>query len=101
MASVALLRAHAALVRGARGHGASQGPERFDRRRRRHRLMRTRTVGMTTMWTVTGSPVGDLRVVARRGMITAIEFSPFMGSPSGEPIGEREDDNPLLRSAVD
>jgi methylated-DNA-[protein]-cysteine S-methyltransferase len=61
----------------------------------------TKAVKMTTMWTVTGSPVGDLRVVARDGMIAAIEFSPFRGSPSGEPIGERADDNPLLRSAVD
>ena len=33
--------------------------------------------------------------------MAAIEYSPFRGSPSGEPIGEREDDNPLLRSAVD
>ena len=55
----------------------------------------------TTMWTVTESPIDDLRVVARGGMIAAIEFSPFVGSPSGEPIGERADDNPLLRSAVD
>ncbi len=61
----------------------------------------TKAVKMTTMWTVTGSPVGDLRVVARDGMIAAIEFSPFHGSPSGEPIGEQADDNPLLRSAVD
>ncbi len=63
--------------------------------------MTTKAVKMTTMWTVTGSPVGDLRVVARDGMIAAIEFSPFKGSPSGEPIGEQADDNPLLRSAVD
>ena len=61
----------------------------------------TKAVKMTTMWTVTGSPVGDLRVVARDGMIAAIEFSPFKGSPSGEPIGEQADGNPLLRSAVD
>ena len=63
--------------------------------------MATKAVQMTTMWTVTESPVGDLRVVARDGMIAAIEFSPFKGSPSGEPIGEQADDNPLLRSAVD
>jgi methylated-DNA-[protein]-cysteine S-methyltransferase len=56
---------------------------------------------MTTMWTVVGSPVGDLRIVARGGMIAAIEFSPFLGSPSGEPLGERVDDNPLLRSSID
>ena len=55
----------------------------------------------TTMWTVTESPIDDLRVVARGGRIAAIEFSPFLGSPSGEPIGERADDNALLRSAVD
>ncbi len=61
----------------------------------------TRTVGTTTMWTVTESPIGDLRIVARGGKITAIEFSPFQGSRSGEPIGGREDDNPLLRSAAD
>jgi len=61
----------------------------------------TKAVKMTTMWTVTGSPVGDLRVVARQGMIAAIEFSPFQASPSGEPIGEQADVNPLLRSAVD
>ena len=47
------------------------------------------------------SPVGDLRIVARQGMIAAIEFSPFRGSPSGEPIGEQDDQDPLLRSAVD
>ncbi len=56
---------------------------------------------MTTMWTVAGSPVGDLRIVARGGKIAAIEYTPFRGSPSGEPIGERDDDNALLRSAVD
>jgi methylated-DNA-[protein]-cysteine S-methyltransferase len=64
--------------------------------------MTTRTVGMTTMWTVTGSPVGDLRIVAQDGMITAIEFSPFLAPPSTTaPVGERADDDPLLRSAVD
>jgi methylated-DNA-[protein]-cysteine S-methyltransferase len=70
-------------------------------------------------WTVTESPIGDLRVVARGAMIAAIEFSPFRspstpgsppGSPPGDssgdpsagpPIGDREDDAPLLRSAVD
>ena len=61
----------------------------------------TKAVEMTTMWTVTESPIGDLRIVARQGTIAAIEFSPFLGSPSGEPIGERDDHNPLLRSAVD
>jgi methylated-DNA-[protein]-cysteine S-methyltransferase len=56
---------------------------------------------MTTMWTVTESPIGDLRIVARGGVIAAIEFSPFQASSNGQPLGERTDDNPLLRSAVD
>jgi methylated-DNA-[protein]-cysteine S-methyltransferase len=63
--------------------------------------VRTTTVEMTrTMWTVTESPIDDLRVVSRGGKIAAIEFSPFLGSPTGEPIGDRDDDNPLLREAV-
>ena len=53
------------------------------------------------MWTVTGSPIGDLRIVARGGAITAIEFTPFRASASGEPTGERVDDDPLLVRAVD
>jgi methylated-DNA-[protein]-cysteine S-methyltransferase len=61
----------------------------------------TAAVGMTTMWTVTESPIGDLRIVARDGMLVAIEFSPFRSSPVGEPIGERADEDPLLREAVD
>jgi methylated-DNA-[protein]-cysteine S-methyltransferase len=59
------------------------------------------TMGKTSMWTVMESPIGDLRIVARDGAVTAIEFSPFRGSPMGEPIGERADDDPLLRRAVD
>ena len=61
----------------------------------------TRTVEMTTMWTVVATPIDDLRVVARDGRITAIEFSPFRMAPDGAPIGERDDDDPLLREAVD
>jgi methylated-DNA-[protein]-cysteine S-methyltransferase len=61
----------------------------------------TKALEMTTMWTVTPSPIGDLRVVARDGTIAAIEFSPFRASPVGAAIGERADHNPLLRSAVD
>ena len=53
------------------------------------------------MWTVAASPIGDLRIVARDGAITAIEFSPFRAPVSGEPLGSRQDDDPLLRSAVD
>ena len=29
------------------------------------------------MWTLTDSPVGELRVVEQEGAITAIEFTPF------------------------
>jgi len=57
------------------------------------------------MWTVMGSPVGDLRIIARdQGhgtAIVAIEFSPFRGLADGRPIGERSDDDPLLRRAVE
>ena len=52
------------------------------------------------MWTVTESPIGPLRIVAREGAITAIEFSPFRSPATGTPLGSREDDDPLLRSAV-
>ena len=61
----------------------------------------TKTLEMTTMWTVTRSPIGDLRVVARDGSIAAIEFSPFRASPVGAAMGERADRDPLLRSAVE
>lgn len=58
-----------------------------------------------TVWTVMASPVGDLRIIARDGVdgpaIVAIEFSPFRGLADGRPIGERADDDPLLRRAVD
>ena len=63
--------------------------------------MATTAVEMTTMFTVVDSPIGDLRIVARDGAITAIEFSPFRPSAIGEPVGTREDDDPLLRSAAD
>lgn len=52
------------------------------------------------MWTETQSPVGQLRIVERAGSITAIEFEPF-GSASGRPMGERNDDHPVLRAAVE
>ena len=53
------------------------------------------------MWTVTESPIGPLRIVARDGAITAIEFSPFKPLDAGQPVGAREDDDPLLQRAVD
>lgn len=55
------------------------------------------------MWTVVGSPIGDLRVVAGRGptgpAITAIEFTPW-SSTSGRPVGDRDDDHPVLVAAA-
>ena len=47
--------------------------------------MTTKAVEMTTMWTVTESPIGDLRIVARQGTIAAIEFSPFRGRRAASP----------------
>ena len=52
------------------------------------------------MWTLMDSPVGELRIVERGGAITAIEFAPFRPSTDGRPIGERDDDHPLLAKAV-
>lgn len=56
---------------------------------------------MTTMWTTMDSPVGELRIIARDGAVVAIEFSPFRGLADGRPIGQRADEDPLLRAAVD
>jgi len=53
------------------------------------------------MWTLMDSPVGELRIVERDGKITAIEFSPFRASTDGRPIGEPDDDNPVLSKAVE
>lgn len=47
------------------------------------------------MWTVIDSPVGELRLVETGGAITAIEFSPFR-EVVGRPIGDRDDEHPLL-----
>lgn len=57
-------------------------------------------VKASTMWTVTPSPVGDLRVVAQESAIVAIEFEPFRGLADGRPIGVQDDRNPLLVEAV-
>jgi len=51
------------------------------------------------MWTEIESPVGPLRIVAHGGAITAIEFTPYR-PPAGRPLGERNDDDPLLVGAV-
>ncbi|MCW2858163.1 MAG: methylated-DNA--protein-cysteine methyltransferase [Marmoricola sp.] len=58
------------------------------------------------MWTVMPSPIGvqsfgDLRIIASDDAILAIEFSPFRGLADGRPIGDRHDDAPLLRRAVE
>lgn len=49
------------------------------------------------MWRVVDSPIGELRVVAEDGAITAIEFSPF--KPDAV-IGEQSDDDQLLGEAA-
>ncbi len=51
------------------------------------------------MWTVIDSPVGELRLVEQRGMLTMIEFSPFRDG-DGRPRGDRDDAHPLLAEAV-
>lgn len=52
------------------------------------------------MWTVTSSPLGDLRIVEHGGAITAIEFSPFRAAADGRPRGARSDGAPVLIEAV-
>ncbi|WP_181310485.1 methylated-DNA--[protein]-cysteine S-methyltransferase [Nocardioides campestrisoli] len=52
------------------------------------------------MWTVTDSPVGELRLSEQDDALVAIEFSPFRPLGLGEPRGERADDHPLLAEAV-
>jgi methylated-DNA-[protein]-cysteine S-methyltransferase len=52
------------------------------------------------MWTVMSSPVGELRIVEHDGAVTAIEFSPFRPSSSGRPLGDRDDEHPLLVETV-
>ena len=52
------------------------------------------------MWTVIDSPVGELRLVEQGGALTVIEFSPFRPS-TGRPIGQRQDDHPVLSRAAE
>ncbi|MGH3351390.1 MAG: methylated-DNA--[protein]-cysteine S-methyltransferase [Nocardioides sp.] len=47
------------------------------------------------MWTLIDSPVGQLRLVANDGAITAIDFMPATYAED-RPRGERTDDDPLL-----
>ena len=51
------------------------------------------------MWTVMDSPVGELRIVEHQGAITAIEFPPWRAT--GRPLGDRDDDHPLLVRAIE
>ncbi|MFT3871243.1 MAG: methylated-DNA--[protein]-cysteine S-methyltransferase [Nocardioides sp.] len=51
------------------------------------------------MWTVIGSPVGDLRIVEHHGAVSAIEFSPFRET-DGRPRGQQDDDHPVLVEAT-
>jgi methylated-DNA-[protein]-cysteine S-methyltransferase len=67
------------------------------------------------MWTTFESPVGELRVIAGRSAITAIEFGGPVPSgasarssisraaavAAGRPVGDRDDAHPILREAVD
>jgi len=53
------------------------------------------------MWTLMDSPVGEMRIVERDGVITDIEFFPFRPKIDGRPIGERDDDNAVLARAVE
>ncbi len=50
-------------------------------------------------WTVIDSPIGELRLVARGGAITQIEFTPFRDA-DGRPRGDRDDADPLLIEAA-
>jgi methylated-DNA-[protein]-cysteine S-methyltransferase len=47
------------------------------------------------------SPIGELRIIADDQAILAIEFSPFRGLADGKPIGDQDDEHPLLRRAAE
>ena len=65
------------------------------------------------MWTTTESPVGELRVVAEAGAITAIDFlgeipettprasTAHHAERASLPLGDRHDEEPVLKEAVD
>jgi methylated-DNA-[protein]-cysteine S-methyltransferase len=53
------------------------------------------------MWTLMDSPVGEMRIVERDGKITDLEFFPFRPNINGRPIGDRDDDHPVLVRAVE
>jgi methylated-DNA-[protein]-cysteine S-methyltransferase len=53
------------------------------------------------MWTLMDSPVGEVRIVERDGKITDLEFFPFRPNIDGRPIGDRDDDHPVLVQALE
>lgn len=53
------------------------------------------------MWTVIDSPIGELRLVAHDGALTAVEFAPLLDAVPGRPRGAREHDDPLLCEVAD
>jgi methylated-DNA-[protein]-cysteine S-methyltransferase len=53
------------------------------------------------MWTLMDSPVGEVRIVERDGKITDLEFFPFRPNIDGRPIGDRDDDHPVLVQAIE
>jgi methylated-DNA-[protein]-cysteine S-methyltransferase len=53
------------------------------------------------MWTLMDSPVGEVRIVERDGLITDLEFFPFRPNTDGRPIGDRDDAHPVLVRAVE
>lgn len=54
------------------------------------------------MWTQMSSPVGEVRIVVQDGAIVRLDFEPFHPAAMlGLVLGERADDDPLLRRAVD
>jgi methylated-DNA-[protein]-cysteine S-methyltransferase len=67
------------------------------------------------MWTQIDSPLGPVRIVAHREAVTAVEFVGPVAEPSasprsstafaaarsaGRPVGDRDDDDPLLAEAA-
>ncbi len=56
------------------------------------------------MWTFLDSPVGELRIVANRSAIPAVDFTGSPGAAlatvTGRPAGDRDDTHPLLAEAV-
>lgn len=51
------------------------------------------------MWTLMDSPVGELRIVENRGAVTRLDFEPYPVPADGSPLGERDDDLPVLAEA--